>query len=169
MTTQPFGDERGELHRLFVEAWASSTSQAGRNAYLTKGVRDAVQAHRPWAVAASEQAITNGLADMLKRWAKRERMSVKTRTGKRFDTPRVAGALETDSEGGEHWTQLELDGMTVEQLRDKRKRDLSQIRSYRNSVATVDKLIALCEAAEESTPRAAARKLGTTVENWLAA
>lgn len=42
-------NSRDELHQLFTAAWMSSTRTASRNAFLIKGLRDAIQAHRPWA------------------------------------------------------------------------------------------------------------------------
>lgn len=154
-----------EFTQLCDEAWDSSPSQHERNKAFREGIADAIQAHRTWASYVYEMAANDALADVLKTHHSRPIMVAYN--GKIISKPRMAGTTAVDKNGKTVRTRELFDCFTVQQLRDKRTDCLKQVKSYRGTVAMIDKLIALCDAAGCDTPELAAKAIGTTVEDWL--
>lgn len=159
-------DDRDEWDAALREAFESSDRSGERVDRLVALVSDGIQAQRVWANIAWEESARIGLGVLLTGFIKRTRVLV-SHNGSRHNKPRSAGVRRQDDEGGVYFTQAFWDVVTLDELRAKRHEYMAQIRAYNVNVATVDKLIALCEAGNSATPSAAAKALGTTVDEWL--
>lgn len=159
-------EEREEFEAACVEAWRSSDRQGERTEAFIDALRDARQAHRFWAGDVLEEALRTGASSILKNWSKRQRILV-TFEGQVVSRPRMVGRRRDDGEGRGYTEQALLDSFTLDELRSKRTEYLTQIKAYRQNIAVLDELIALCEATGCATPAEAARSLGTTVDAWL--
>lgn len=161
-------DKKAELDAAFSEAWAKGGNSKQRADALLDIVADATQAHRQWAREVERQALRSGLASLLKRWKKaRDTVQVSV-DGRVLNKPATVGTVVKDDEGEVWHQQVLMHDMTRDELKDKRREYLRQIRAYTDNVEVVDRLLALLDAAEGAdTPRDAAAELGTTVEAWL--
>lgn len=162
-------DSHAEYNLLLQESWDAGRSTSDRTDRFMKGLLDAEQAHRPWAVEVLAQCARAGAQSMLKRDWKSNNSVLVSHDGKVVSKPRVIGINVKSAEGKMFAQQTFFDVMTVQQLHEKRSEYLTQIRAYDSNMATIDKLLALCEAGQADSPEEAARNLGTTVETWLEA
>lgn len=161
--------ERDEFDVLVQECLAANRSDE-RTQRFVAGVADAVQAHRPWARDVERHALYRGAQSIL---AAEERRRPDATIpvafdGQRLDKPRMLGVRRADDEGNVWAERTLFDYMTVEELRAKRKEFLANAKTYSDSAEMLDRLIAMCDAAECTTPAEAARKLGVPIESWIA-
>lgn len=159
-------EEREEFEAACIEAWGSSVRQGERTEAFIDALRDARQAQRFWASDVLEEALRTGASSILKNWSKRQRIVI-TFEGEVVSRPRMIGRRRDDGEGRGYTEQALLDSFTLDELRSKRTEYLAQIKAYRQNIAVIDQLIALCEATGCDTPADAARALGVSVDDWI--
>jgi hypothetical protein len=162
-------ESQAEFNILIQEATAAGRSTRDRTDRFMKGLLDAEQAHRPWAIEVLGQCARVGAQGLLKREWKSNNSVLVSHDGRVVSKPRVIGVNVKSAEGKMFAQQTFFDVMTVQQLHEKRSEYITQIRAYDSNLATIDKLLALCEAGAADTPELAASNLGTTVETWLEA
>lgn len=162
-------EERAEHDALVAEAWASGKSTAERAEHYLNGLRDASQAHRPWADEVMLDAITRGSSAILKADYKRANQVAVMNDGRSIEKSRVIGIRRRTASGALQFEQTLFDYVAVEQLSAKREEYLSNAIAYRDNIAVIDKLLALCEEGKSEVPATAAANLRTTVDQWLAA
>lgn len=170
MNTRAWTEEdRDEYDAMCAEAWESSSNIRDQVAAFLAKLADARQAHRDWAYRVEDEVLRAGARERLKEWSKtRSRVLVAYSDGAAAK-PRVIGTTRTDAAGNRVHQQVLFETMTWQELAEKRVEYLKQIKAYGQNVGLIDRLLALHDLAPESaTPAAAARLLGTTIEDWLA-
>lgn len=159
-------EERDEFEAACAEAWRSSHRQGERTETFIEVLQDARQAHRFWAGDVLDEALRTGASSILKNWSKRQRIVISFE-GEVVARPRMVGRRRDDGEGHGYTEQALLDSFTLDDLRAKRKEYLTQITAYRQNIALIDELIALCEATGCNTPAEAAAALGVSIDDWI--
>lgn len=160
--------EREEFDAARRDAWAWSERQGERNTRFVELLLDGEQAHRRWAVAALAEAQRVGAASQLKSWHKQQRTVAVSHDGAIITKSRTIGIKRADGDGDSYDTQMLFDFTTWEELDAKRASLLQVVRSYNDTIAMIDRLLALHLLAPDAlTPADAASTLGTTLDEWL--
>lgn len=162
-------EERAEYDALVDEAWKSGKSTTERGQAFLDGLRDASQAHRPWADEVMLDAITRGSASIIKADYKRANQVAVMSDGRSLEKSRVIGVRRRTASGAQSFEQTLFDFVNAEELREKRKEYMANALAYSDNIAVVDKLLDLCERGHSDIPANAAANLHTTVDAWLAA
>lgn len=161
---------REEYDALLAEVCAGAVGTSERVRLMAQLMNDARQSHRDWAFQVDESALRDGYANEIKRYLKRTRVVVVMDDGRSVTKPATVGAKKMDDRTGKWFdAQLPLEVLTFDELRLKRVEYVTQANAYNDNIATADKLLALeLMAPGARTPDEAARKIGTTVADWLA-
>lgn len=160
-------EERAEWDDL-LEQVTQETESTGDAVDMLKGlVRDAVQAQRFWANDIEDAALRTGLRSLINAYKKRHRVFVSYR-GELLNKARAIGVKHVAEDGSTWHAQPLIDVMTWDQIREKRRAYLAQLRAYTSNVAEMDQLLALQEMCPGAvTPQEACEQLGTTVDEYL--
>jgi DNA mismatch repair ATPase MutS len=160
-------DERAEYEKLLSEVVNEKTTSRDRIDAMERKVLDAIQARRRWAREVERHATLLGYGSLIRSYLDRIRIPY-VRNGNRVVKPRIIGVRRKSTDGTVADQQVLIDIATFDELREKRAAYLRQIKSYSDSVALADRLLALADLVPNAAnPREAAKLLGTTVEAWL--
>lgn len=164
-------EDVAEFEELVEEALAEDAVARRRDVFLA-GLDDAVQARRYWARDVMQEIRDSGADRILKRerGTRLPRVPVSGEDGTVIGTvPREFGVRRPDAAGREIHQRTLFDLMTWEELRRKRSDLRSQAESYELDADAVGRLLSLeTQAPGAATPAEACKRLGTTVEAWLA-
>lgn len=132
-------------------------------------IRDAEQAHRPWAREVLDDMIYRGAANILRAEEKRQTHSTVEfkRDGKTVSAPRILGVRRATANGGMAYERALFDDMTVEELAVKRDEFRAGEKTYGEDADVIESLLDLCVQAGAFTPGEAVRQLGIPIEEWL--
>jgi len=161
-------DERTEYSELLDGVLSEAETSRDRTALMVARVDDAIQAHRAWAREIAAEARQRGHASQWKSHAKKARVLV-SYSGEVLSKPRVIGVKRQKS-GQVIDQQALIEFLTFDELRAKRTAYVQQVKSYSESIALMDRLIALQEmsgASDAETPDQAAARLGLTLDDYL--
>lgn len=163
-------EARAEYERLMDEVVNEAETTGDRARLMADKIHDAIQAQRSWAMGVQYAAEIDGYAAAVKVYLKRKRVVVLVDdAGRQIEKPRTIGAKRRDGAGKVVDLQLPLEVLTFDQVREKRREYLAQQKAYTDNIAVADRLLALEEMAPGcSTPAAAAKALGTTLDDYLA-
>ena len=161
-------DERATFDAMMTESWQGTLQSRDAAKRLVAKLRDAEQAHVPWAVAELEALLMDGARARCRTWWQTRQPKVETRDGKTIKT--AGGTRRRDTVTGDMaFEQLAFADMERPQLEDhitmlvrQTATEESTIRALRRLLNTMD------EVPEAKTPREACIKLGTTVEAVMA-
>lgn len=160
-------EERAEWEDLLEQVTQEAESTGDAVDMLKQLVRDAVQAQRFWANDVEDAALRTGLRSLVNAYKKRQRVLVSYQ-GELLNKARAIGVKHVAEDGSTWHAQPLIDVMTWDQLREKRREYLTQIRAYTSNVAEMDQLLALQEICPgAATPQEACEQLGTTVDEYL--
>ena len=162
-------EARREYEQMMAEVLAEAEGTGDRARLLANKVHDAIQAHRSWAQQVQWDAQVTGYAAAVKTYLKRTRVVVNIHD-REVSKPRTIGTKRRDEDGNVVDLQLPLEVLTFDQIREKRREYVRQVKAYTDNLAVADRLLALEEMAPGSaTPAEAAKTLGTTLDDYLAA
>lgn len=158
-----------EYADMMEEVIASSPDSAERRAAFLSKLNDAVQAHRPWAVALDADIRRRGATDEVAWYAKaRVPKRLFSHDGQLLTQDAVAGFKRTRATG-QRWVAQEL--ITVapwDELRAKRAEQITMERSYGAKAALYDRLLALHDLAPSAAnPDEACGLLGIDMDAYL--
>lgn len=162
-------EERALFSAAVDEAYARADSTPERADVLLGILRDAEQAHEPFAIHALQACLERGVsAEMTADKKRRSRVAVITHDGRLISKPAVIGLKRRASDGQTFDVQALFHTAEWDELREKKRAYLIQRQAYDDDVAVIDRLLTLEELAPGAVnPVDAARRLGTTVEAWL--
>jgi hypothetical protein len=159
-----------EYEAMMEEVCTSRTSSEGRIALFLSKLRDAVQAHRPWAVE-KEDILRRGAGAVVSTYAKgREQPAMFSYEGEMLTKPVVIGIRRADTQNGRpRPEQALIELATWEEIEVKRQDYLSQRRAYTANVAMMDRILALRDLSPGAlTPLEACTSLGVSLHDYLA-
>lgn len=159
-------DEHDEFDRLVGDALSVDASTSARAQVFREGIEDAIQAQRPWAREVQQDALKRGYLAIYKQEARKGTVLVEVR-GVQIEKPSQVSVRKTSAEGVPLYQLAFYEVMTREQVHEKRREYIKQIRAYDSNVALMDKLTAMLDAADTDDLETAAAKLGVSVEDWI--
>lgn len=164
--TDEWNEEWAQVMEEVMEV--SPDSGQRREAFLIK-LADAIQAQRPWAMALEQDCLRRGATTEVARYAKaRMPRQMFAHDGKILTEDAIVG-LNRTGPNGEKWVAQEL--ITVaswEELKVKRRSQITLEHSYGIKTALYDKLLALeVMAPEAENPSDACRVLGINMTDYL--
>ncbi len=160
---------RDEYEDLLGCVAASSTNTSHRLDLFERLIADAAQAHRYWAREVERACTRHGYAKEIKAYQDRNRAMVATETGELLNLPSVQGRVARTDAGEVYHQRALIEVWPWEQILEKRSQAIRSRRVYTDKIAHYDKLLALRELVPDSlTPVDAARRLGITVNDYLA-
>jgi hypothetical protein len=150
--------------KLVVE---TADSTRDRVDVMERVVDDAIQAHRFWARDCDREARRAGYATQIKAYLKRTRVVFVSRNAT-VEKPRVVGFKRRSADGVVYDVQALLETATFDELYRKRQESLQQVKSYSDTVALLDRLIALKDLhPTASTVAEALTAHGTSLDEYL--
>jgi hypothetical protein len=160
---------RREYEQLMAEVVSEAEGTGDRARLMADKIHDAIQAQRSWAAGVQFAAEIDGYAAAVKAYLKRTRVVVIVDQDREISKPRTIGVKRRDKDGTVVDLQLPMEVLTFDQLREKRREYIRQLKAYTDNVAVADRLLALEEMAPgSSTPTEAAAQLGVTLDDYLA-
>lgn len=166
-------DQRNEWHTMMDEALddPSASTNTARAELLFEKLRDAEQAHRPWAQKIIRDCVIRGLARCLsQRNDARNRVLVALPRGRSVERKARRGVRVAAPDGRTVHQQKLIHDLTwdeVEALHADLSRQLGSLSDSRTMIAGLRKLKVQCP--DSTGPGDAARRLDTTLEQFLAA
>lgn len=160
-------DERATFDSMLAESWKGTARARDAGKRLVKLLRDAEQAHVPWAAAELEALLIDGAMARCKTF-KHDGKRVETVDGAKVKT--TGGTISRDPVTGElMYEQLAFADMERAQIQHHRRTLAKTILTEAATVAALDRLLEkLDQVPEATTPREACAQLGTTVERVMA-
>lgn len=135
-------EEIAEYEAMLQKVVEDADGTRSRVDLMESLVGDAVQAHRYWARDCEREARRVGFAAQIKSYLKRNRVLFINRDAA-VSKPRVVGLKRSTAEGEVYDVQALIEAATFDELRDKRIQAIKQIKSYSDTVALLDRVLAL--------------------------
>lgn len=106
----------------------------------------------PDAIAGYVDALARkGAAKVLADWRRARRTKARTAKGTPVDAPRYAGTIRPDGDGTPQHVQVELPGMTVDELRGHKRKLETSRNTLSREIRLVSDLIEVCEVEGYAT------------------
>lgn len=161
-------EERAEYETLLRKVVTEATTTPDRLDLFQGLLADAIQAHRYWAHDIQRACARRGAASEIKRYLDRIRTGVASED-RVVSLPAYQGTKIRTVDGEEIHLRDLIEAWSWTQIVDKRAELLKARRVFTDKTAHCDRLLVLRELCPDATsPAEAAKKLGTTVDDFLA-
>lgn len=142
-------EERVEYDQMLQDVIEQAEGTGRRVDLLERLLNDALQAHRFWARDVERHALRTGLRAQIKQHLDRRKV-VRPARDVLVEKPRVVGIQRRTEAGQVYFAQVAYDVMTFDELRAKRGEVLRQLRAYSDTIALIDRLLALADMHPEA-------------------
>lgn len=164
-------DERVEYDRIFEESCLDEhgemRSTADAALELLTRISDAIQAHRVWASYLHDDLVMTGYKTGARQW-QNDLKKHKTIMGNKIVAKKDALRLrKAQPDGSVAWQPSMIEEATADELAQVIKAANSRVQAERVTIRDSMKLLDLLEATGELTVRAALKRVGKTLDEFL--